>query len=318
MTIQQIDNNLHLAGALRDQLCGRSGADCNSVRASDARGARRDPVRGDALAAGVLGRSSVTVQDQFVPRTPESLAMAKLSDAFVEALLLKILSYRGRSAGVDVAQHIALPFGLVEKILHRLKSDHLAELKGPATLNDYYYELTDLGIERARQHLEQCAYGGAAPVAMEDYVVAVAAQAPQHAKPNLETLHRAFDGLILDSEMLFRVGRAILSGRGIFLHGAPGNGKTSIAERITGAFGSSIWIPRAVIASGQIVRVFDPICHEELPCGQGDWLSYDDKFDQRWVRIRRPTIIVGGELKMESLDITPEQGVRGVGSRRCK
>jgi len=304
MTIQQIDTHIDLTDVLLEHLCGRAGAAVKSVPESETRDVRSSPLNGHAFSGKLPVRSQDPLPDQFIPPMPDSLAQAKLSDPFVVALLLKILLYRGRSAGADVAQHIALPFGLVEKLLQRLKNDHLVEHKGQVALNDYQYELTDLGVQRARHHVEQCPYGGAAPVAIEDYVVAVAAQSPQNVRPNIETLRRAFEGLILSSEMLFRVGRAVHSGRGLFLHGAPGNGKTSIAERITRAFGANVWIPRAIIASGQIVRVFDPICHEELPRGQGEWLSREDKFDRRWVRIRRPTIVVGGELRMESLDIT--------------
>lgn len=304
MTIQQIDSHIDLTDVLLEHLCGRAGGAVKSVRESETGDVRSSPRNGQAFSGKLPERTQDTRPDQFIPPMPDSLVQAKLSDPFVTALLLKILLYRGRSAGADVARHIALPFGLVEKLLQRLKNDHLVELKGQVALNDYHFELTELGVERARHHVEQCPYGGAAPVAVEDYVAAVAAQAPQHAKPNLESLRRAFAGLILSSDMLLRVGRAVHSGRGLFLHGAPGNGKTSIAERITQAFGSNVWIPRAIIASGQIVRVFDPICHEELPHSQGEWLGHDDKFDRRWVRIQRPTIVVGGELKMESLDIT--------------
>ena len=104
--------------------------------------------------------------------------------------------------------------------------------------------------------------------------------------------------------MFGRLGRAITSGCGLFLHGPPGNGKTSIAERITAAYGTSIWIPRTISVWGEIIRLFDPSCHEELPLATGERIVADEKIDHRWVRIRRPTIVVGGELTMESLEIT--------------
>jgi predicted ATPase with chaperone activity len=100
------------------------------------------------------------------------------------------------------------------------------------------------------------------------------------------------------------LGPAINSGRGLFLFGAAGNGKTSIAERVTRSFGQHIWIPRAVIVDGEILRVFDPVSHEEAPLERCDGLLDQTRIDKRWVRIKRPTIVVGGELTMEQLEVS--------------
>jgi predicted ATPase with chaperone activity len=104
--------------------------------------------------------------------------------------------------------------------------------------------------------------------------------------------------------MLDRLGPAVNSGRGLFLFGPPGNGKTSIAERITAAFGNEIWIPRAIGVDGEIVRLFDPLSHDEVPLAPGTGLIDSRKIDKRWVRIRRPTIVAGGELTMSQLEVT--------------
>ena len=103
--------------------------------------------------------------------------------------------------------------------------------------------------------------------------------------------------------MLDRLGPAVNSGRGLFLYGPPGNGKTSIAERITAAFGE-IWIPRAIGVDGEIVRLFDPANHDEVPLEPGAGLLEVRQIDKRWVRIRRPTIVAGGELTMSQLEVT--------------
>jgi predicted ATPase with chaperone activity len=104
--------------------------------------------------------------------------------------------------------------------------------------------------------------------------------------------------------MLRRLGPAINSGRGMFLFGEPGNGKTSIAKRVTRAFGHTIWVPRAVGVDGEIIRVFDPMNHQERPLTTGDGLIDELKIDHRWVRICRPTIVVGGELTLDQLEVT--------------
>ena len=300
MTTEKVERNLNFVDVILGQIATNSGAEHESARMHESTEEWLDSEFGRVPRADAPAGIRSLDENSFVPATPTSLSKARLTPAFVEGLLLKVLLYRGLTTGVDLAGHIGLLFGIVEKVLHRLKNERLVELKGQATLNDYFYELTDFGIERARQYVAQCPYGGAAPVALEDYYTSVAAQSPKSGSLRHEDLRRAFEGLTLSSDMIFRIGRAMLSRKGLFLHGPPGNGKSSIAERITRAFGSSIWIPRALLAAGQIVRLYDPTCHEARPENVGE-------FDRRWVRIRRPTVIVGGELRMESLDITPNR-----------
>ncbi len=185
-----------------------------------------------------------------------------------------------------------------------MKHDRLVAHKGSAPMNDYVYQLTELGRERAKKFAEQCTYFGAAPVPLHAYIESVRKQTLTDQHPTEEDLHRAFEDLLIDKKMLLRLGPAINSGRGLFLFGAPGNGKTSIAERITKAFGQAIWIPRAIGIDGEIMRLFDPGMHEEMPLPANEGLLDNRKIDHRWVRIRRPTIVVGGELTMDHLEVT--------------
>ena len=169
-------------------------------------------------------------------------------------------------------------------------------------MNDYIYTLTDLGRERARRLAEHCTYFGAAPVSLVDYIASVKAQSLTAQHPSDDDLKQAFSDLLINPRMLARLGPAVNSGRGLFLYGEPGNGKTSIAERVTKAFGQTIWIPRAIGVDGEIIRLFDPSNHEEVPLEASGGLIDYRKIDKRWVRIRRPTIVVGGELTMDNLE----------------
>jgi predicted ATPase with chaperone activity len=171
-------------------------------------------------------------------------------------------------------------------------------------MNDYQYEATDFGRERARRYAQHCTYFGSAPVSLEDYIAAVEAQSLAKQHPTEADLRRAFEDLLLSEKMLSRLGPAINSNRGLFLFGAPGNGKTSIAERVTATFGRHIWIPRAIGIDGEIIRLFDPVNHHEVPLEGGQGLLDQRHIDKRWVRIRRPTIIAAGELTMASLEVT--------------
>lgn len=248
--------------------------------------------------------SSANDTEGWLPIEPDSLAAAGVTEGEIEALVLKTLNARAEASGRAVAEQLKLPFRIIDPLLHSLKQDRLVGHKGAAPMNDYVYQLTELGRERAKKFAEHCSYFGSAPVTLAAYIESVRHQTLTNLHPTEEDLHRAFEDLLIDKRMLNRLGPAINSGRGLFLFGAPGNGKTSIAERITKAFGQSIWIPRAITIDGEIMRLFDPGLHEMLPLPANEGLLDNNKIDHRWVRIRRPTIVVGGELTMEQLEVT--------------
>jgi hypothetical protein len=260
-----------------------------------------EPVREPAPARRTEKRKS---SEEWAPVEPDTLAQAGLTDGEVEALVLKTLNGRAEATGRYLADHLKLAFRLIDPLLQSMKQDRLVAHKGAAPMNDYVYQLTDVGRERAKKFTEHCTYFGSAPVPLADYIDSVKEQTLADQHPTEEDLHRAFEDLLIDKKMLLRLGPAINSGRGLFLFGAPGNGKTSIAERITKAFGQTIWIPRSIGIDGEIMRMFDPGMHEEMPLPANEGLLDHRKIDQRWVRVRRPTIVVGGELTMSQLEVT--------------
>ena len=256
-------------------------------------------------------QASAQKPSRFTPAEPASFHDAGLTDSEVESLILKFLLARGDAVGRDIAEQVKLSFMPVEQLLRELKYSQLIVHRGSAPMNDFVYQLTDLGRERARRLSLHCTYFGAAPVSLEDYVASVRAQSLVGQHPTPDDLSRAFGGLLLSRRMLDKLGPAINSGRGLFLFGPPGNGKSSIAERITAAFGREIWIPRAIAVDGEILRIYDPMNHEEAPLEENAGLLDQRKIDKRWIRIRRPTIVAGGELTMSQLDVTtnPATGV---------
>ena len=258
-------------------------------------------------AAGQPGTAVSTIVDgheEFVPLEPTNLREAGLTDSEVEGLMVKYLLSRGDAAGRDIADQVKLPFILVEPLLRQMKYDQLLVYRGSAPMNDYVYQLTDLGRERSRRLMDHCSYFGSAPVALTDYIVSVKRQSLERQHPTEADLRHAFEDILINDRMLNRLGPAINSGRGMFLFGRAGNGKTTIAERVTKAFGQYIWIPRTIAVDGEIMRLFDPVNHEECPLPAHTGLLDQSKVDRRWVRIRRPTIVVGGELTMENLEVT--------------
>jgi hypothetical protein len=247
-------------------------------------------------------------RNQWMPAEPKTLAEAAVTEGQLEHLALKCLGACGDMSGHQLAEQHAMPFRLMEPVLAGLKQAQLVGFRSSAPMNDYVYQLTDLGRERAKKLTEYCSYFGAAPVSLKSYIHSVSEQTLTKVHPTRQDLDRAFSDLLVNQNMLRRLGPAVNSGRGLFLYGFPGNGKTSIAERVTKAFGDTVWVPRAIGIDGEIMRVFDPALHEEMPLEMPAGPLHALAIDKRWVRIRRPTIIAGGELTMDSLEVMPGTG----------
>jgi hypothetical protein len=237
------------------------------------------------------------------PQEPESLKQCGVAESAIEAIIFRFLLSIGECEGRGVADQLKLPFRLIEPILTRLKMEQLVAYRASTPTNDYVYAMTESGRNVARNCSKDCSYFGACPVKLKDYVASVKYQSVEGQHPKKADLQAAFADLLINPRMLDKLGPAINSGRGMFLFGYPGNGKTSIAERVTNAFGKYIWIPRAVDIDGEIMRVYDPMSHElampEIATGLLDIAGYD----KRWVRIKRPTLIAGGELTMDMLEV---------------
>ncbi len=242
--------------------------------------------------------------DRFVPVQPATLEDAGLDDNVVGALILKYLYVRGVSAGREIANQIKLPFAIVEKQLYSLKNQLLIGYRGSSVGGDYQYELSPKGVEQARNHMAHCTYCGAAPVSVEAYIESVKRQSLKNLNTDYAGVAAALDDLVLSKSIISQVGQAIKSGKGLFLFGAPGNGKTSIARRLVRAVDEAIWIPRTLSVGGEVVRLFDPSLHEEEPLPQSEGLLDEREIDQRWIRIKRPVVVVGGELGLKHLETT--------------
>lgn len=236
------------------------------------------------------------------PLASDSFGEAGIPDCLAETLVLKHLLGVGTDTGRSLTRTLCLPGKSTMELLADLKQKQLIVYKNQAAMGDFEYTLTEAGRGLANRYLEECSYCGAAPVPLASYIESVRAQTIRHEEPQVDQLREAFSDLLINEAMLDRLGPAVNSAKGLFLYGFPGNGKTSIAERITNSFGSDIWIPHAVLVDGEIIQLYDPQNHEPIGTG-GPSILKGPANDPRWIRIRRPTIIVGGELKMAALEL---------------
>ena len=239
--------------------------------------------------------------DSFRPAPVEELEDTGLPESLVTALLFKHLLQVGEATGRGAAAALCLPSRPVIELLSHMKSQRLVVYKDAGAMGDFIYVLTEEGRDIAKRYMRESSYVGAAPVPLGDYVRSVAAQTIEDEKPQLAHLQAAFSDLLINDEMFQRLGPAICSARGMLLFGDPGNGKSSIAERITKCFGSTILIPKAIYADGVIINFYDPGTHQAVEEKRSSAPAKDA--DTRWIRIKRPTILVGGELTMDALEL---------------
>ncbi|MEM6363178.1 MAG: AAA family ATPase [Planctomycetota bacterium] len=242
--------------------------------------------------------------DTFWPVEPQSLQELGLSTTFIESLLLKTVLQAGTISGRNMSTAMGLPFRLVEPIVDALRTRKFVAHVRPAAFNDYYYSLTDHGQKRAQACVQQCSYVGPAPVPLNDYTLSVEAQAAGVDPIGRDELRESMSRISYQDELLDQIGPAVNSNTGMFLFGPPGNGKTTIARNLTQCLGQEIWIPHAILDDGNLIKLKDDAFHREAPIPEGDGqLLKSQSWDHRWVRIVRPSVVVGGELVMSNLEV---------------
>lgn len=246
------------------------------------------------------------------PAPPLSDADLGVSPVFLQELVLKTLHVRGASSGDALTSFIRLPFWALDPALTSLQRQRLAQVLHSDGMGrrGYLFELTAEGRTRAREVFESSPYVGPAPVPIERYRFWTERMAVRETHVGPEEVRRAMGHLILDEVTLDAIGPAINSARSVFLYGDPGNGKTSVAEAAVNVFTDAIYVPFAVYADGEVVQLYDPVIHHALDeepeqRRRNDDLLVEDGpgYDERFVRIKRPLVMVGGELTMPQLEL---------------
>jgi hypothetical protein len=247
-------------------------------------------------------------------RSPAPPALATIEETglaadVIEQLLIKTL-YGAEAVGLTIAERMRLPFTMLEPLVEHARAERLIEVRGASGTSavTYRYTLTDLGRERARQFLEINQYIGPTPVPLTAYVAQMRELAANRGYMDRERLRQSFSHLIVDDHVLEKLGPAVNAGKAVFLYGPPGNGKTVLAEGMGQSIGGDMYIPHALDIDGHIITMYDPINHESLETdtntNEMSSVIRSAPRDRRWVRIRRPVVMVGGELTLDMLDLT--------------
>ena len=270
---------------------------------------------GDNLVAlGYLSRGDLEAILQEPPRVPKTVQETGLDENFLLNSLLRTMLISVLQTIPEISEQIKLTRGVVEELLNFAKKESLVEIRGPAAKNQNIlrYTLTNAGKERANEALRRCEYIGPAPVPLDVYQTQVQKQTITNEVISIEKLKKALSHLVLSEEIIRKLGPASNSGRAVLVYGAAGNGKTSIAEAIVGAFQQPVYVPYCIEADGQIIKIYDPSVHVTFPTSANSSAIRSHthpiflphlEHDPRWVRCKRPYIISGGELTLEMLDL---------------
>jgi hypothetical protein len=227
---------------------------------------------------------------------PQSIGDTGINRTLLQELALKTLFLGSEMSLADLADRMCLSLAVVEEIFQFFRREQLCEVKGMVR-GSHVIAASATGKERAVDLLAFSNYAGPAPVSLEDYSARVRAQSVQQAVIQPADLKRAYDKLVLDEDLLIRLGTAIVSGTSIFLYGPPGTGKTTLACNIPEIYDDIVLIPYAIEVDHQIIAVHDPGVHHGV---KG---PVPEDLDHRWVPCHRPRVVTGGELSGEMLDL---------------
>jgi predicted ATPase with chaperone activity len=232
------------------------------------------------------------------PPEPKSIEDTGLRLGLLADIAMKFLYYSGS-----------------EKVIDFLAAEKLCDLRGGKGFGraSVDFVLTEKGREYARDALLRSTYVGPAPVPIQQYIALIAAQSEENPVVSRDDLRTAISHLVVDQSIIDKLGPAVNSGRSLFLYGPPGNGKTSLAEAVSNMLGGEALVPHCLEIDNQVIKVFDQLIHHQIVPdlgrdGQGRPRALE--LDQRWMLCKRPSVIVGGELTLETLDLVYSETAR--------
>ena len=244
--------------------------------------------------------------DLVVPSAPQDVAGAGLEEGALSDLTLRFAYGAARFSTNSVAMQLRLSIPLVDEVLRQLAIDGMVEELWQSGKASSQYRITPAGRELAARLLEVCAYVGPAPVRLESYAAMLRWQFTNTPPTQPEHVAQALSPLVLAPRAAQMAGLGVSSGRSLFVYGPSGNGKSSLGRHIHAALQGDYWMPHCISIGKTIIRIYDEQCHQRVEL-TGDRIN---TIDQRWVRIRRPLIVVGGELTLEMLDLIYSPALR--------
>jgi hypothetical protein len=244
--------------------------------------------------------------DLIAPKPPLDIPSAKLEEGGLVELAVRLAYTVARFDTTWVSRQLNIAMPLVREVLHQMALEGLVEELWQTGQTSSHYKITQRGRELAGRLLEVGGYIGPAPVRLEAYTAFLRWQFANSPPVKPEHVAQSLSNLIITSKAAQLAGLAVSSGRSLFVWGPPGNGKSSLGRAIQTALQGDCWVPYAISVGKNVIRVYDDQSHQrvEIPPEKAE------KIDQRWVLIKRPMVIVGGELTLEMLDLIYSPSLR--------
>jgi hypothetical protein len=230
------------------------------------------------------------------PIMPDVFETTGLEFGFLSDLVLKTVSSDSDCTSDRMSEKIKLPMGISEKVLQYLYKEKLIEIRERTSIHRQRYAMLDRGWERVQRLLTLSGYIGPAPISLDAYTGGIQWMHSHLKTADQASVGRAYSGLVLSDNDIQTLGLVVDSRRSLFLTGPPGCGKTTAAMALHDALQGEIWVPYSIVVDGHVIRVFDPHVHQPVAQPEG-------RYDKRWVKVKRPLVIVGGELTLESMDL---------------
>jgi hypothetical protein len=247
--------------------------------------------------AGARGETAVT------RRAPQSVSQTGLDLPFLAELTAKAAAVEGKVSLAQLVERLKLPIPVIDEVAGLMIRERQLEIvhRGAADF-DVHYQLTEEGRVRAIGYLTRCSYVGPAPVTLEAYQEAIAAQSVNQLRVSRPFARAALAGLSIGDALIDELGGAVNAGRPILFYGPAGGGKTHLAEALAQLMPGAVDVPHALLIGRAIVQVFDPLIHVPVSA-RAVGAPYAAPADRRWQRCRRPVVMAGGELTLDMLEL---------------